>query len=348
MNKQIQYIQLSVETTAHNAVFESLMYPYIAETNEHSPSPLPEAYHQKWIRSIIAMQGAADRHLELCYLGDTPIGFFYGKIDHEDHKGFIKPGYGYVMEFYIRPEYRRNGYGTIIFRRLEHLFKVDGATTMYLTADPITGKPFWEAMGFVNTNEKSPENQLYIYEKPISFQSGVNTMKLSLVIPNESHEAAYIEMITRWEASGDKIAPQLLSRYSGRLKQNVPYSKWLEWCEDDRTTGSSLSTNVPATLYFLMTDDGEILGSIVINHGNTKRGHMHAGIVPWKRNEGLGTILLQLALEKCREMGFERVELVPYKGNEGAVGVILKHGGVLLEEFYDDGDLSLRYAIDLS
>lgn len=172
-------------------------------------------------------------------------------------------------------------------------------------------------------------------------------MKLFLEIPNESHEKAYTDMIERWESSGQKIAPQLLSRYSSRLQQNVSYSKWLEWCEDDRTTGSSLSTNVPATLYFLMTDSGEILGSIVINHGNTKRGHMHAGIVPWKRNQGFGTILLRLALEKCREMGFTRVELVPYKGNDGAVGIILKHGGVLLEEFLDDGELSLRYAIDL-
>lgn len=50
---------------------------------------------------------------------------------------------------------------------------------------------------------------------------------------------------------------------------------------------------------------------------------------------------------ESREMGFERVELVPYKGNEGAVSIILKHGGVLQEEFFDDGDLSLRYAIDL-
>ncbi|MBO5648817.1 MAG: hypothetical protein J6S76_02775, partial [Clostridia bacterium] len=53
-------------------------------------------------------------------------------------------------------------------KRLERLFHIDGAEMMYLTADPVTGKPFWESMGFVNVNEKSPENQLYIYEKPIT------------------------------------------------------------------------------------------------------------------------------------------------------------------------------------
>ncbi|MBR4992023.1 MAG: GNAT family N-acetyltransferase [Clostridia bacterium] len=168
---------------------------------------------------------------------------------------------------------------------------------------------------------------------------------LSLEVPNISHQAEYEKMIERWEASGEKIAPQLLSRYSGRLKKNVSYTAWLEWCEDDRTTGSSLSTGVPCTLYFLVTENGEILGSMVINHGNTKRGHLHAGITPWNRGKGYGTTMLQLALEKCREMGLTCVEIVPYKGNEGAVRTILKNGGTLLEEFLDDGEPSLRYQI---
>ena len=55
----------------------------------------------------------------------------------------------------------------MMFNRLERLFRNDGAKMMYLTADPVTGKPFWEAMGFVNTNVQSPENQQDIYEKAI-------------------------------------------------------------------------------------------------------------------------------------------------------------------------------------
>lgn len=51
---------------------------------------------------------------------------------------------------------------------LERLFHLDGAEMMYLTADPVTGKPFWESVGFENVNEKSPENQQYIYEKSVA------------------------------------------------------------------------------------------------------------------------------------------------------------------------------------
>ncbi len=174
-----------------------------------------------------------------------------------------------------------------------------------------------------------------------------NKQQLFLEIPNESHEKAYAEMVDRWEASGETIAPQLLSRYSSKLNGNVPYSRWLEWCEDDRTTGAALSTGVPCTLYFLMNDNGDIFGSIVINHGNTHRGHLHAGIAPWNRGKGYGTAMLELALAKCHEMGITKVDIVPYDGNHGAVKVIEKNGGVLVDEFFDDGKKSLRYQIVL-
>ena len=77
-------------------------------------------------------------------------------------------GYGYIMEFYVKPEYRRRGYGRAMIARLEALFASHGVKRMYLTSDPVTRKPFWEELGFVNTNEKSPENNLYIYEKDVS------------------------------------------------------------------------------------------------------------------------------------------------------------------------------------
>lgn len=167
METEIKYIRLTAENAEGCGVFEALMYAYVDELNQHSRRPLPKEFQKKWIDSIIGMQGAPDRHLELCFVGESPIGFLYGKIDHEDHRGYVKPGYGYIMEFYVKPAYRRRGYGRHMFHRLEDLLSRDGAKMMYLTADPVTGRPFWEAMGFENTYEKSPENQLYLYEKAV-------------------------------------------------------------------------------------------------------------------------------------------------------------------------------------
>ena len=114
MNYFLLYVQLSSDDREKCAVFEKMMAAYVKELDEHEHDPMPEGFLQKWIKSILSMQGPSDRHLELCY---------------------------------------------------------DGADKMYLTADPVTGRPFWEAMGFLATGERSPENKMEIYEKPVP-QSG--------------------------------------------------------------------------------------------------------------------------------------------------------------------------------
>lgn len=174
----------------------------------------------------------------------------------------------------------------------------------------------------------------------------INPHALSLVIPNLSHEAEYARVMEKWEALEENIQPELLRRYSKKLGRNVSFEKWLAWCEDDRTTGSMLSTGVPCTLYFLLHNSQELLGSIVVNHAHTHWGHLHAGVVPWHRGKGCGTAMLHLALLTCVERGLRQVEIVTDKDNKGAQQTILRNGGVLLEEFKKNGIASLRFTID--
>ncbi|MBQ8575801.1 MAG: GNAT family N-acetyltransferase [Clostridia bacterium] len=175
----------------------------------------------------------------------------------------------------------------------------------------------------------------------------LETKKYSLVLPDETHKEAYIQMMDKWEVIEKNIQPELLRRYSKSLGANVSYWKWLQWCEDDRTTGSMLSTGVPCTLYFFVDDTGEILGAIEINQRNTHRGHLHAGIVPWHRGKGLGTKMLESSLEICRNMGMTSVDIAPYKSNKIAVKTIIKNGGVLKDEFFENGKWSQRYTVSL-
>lgn len=175
----------------------------------------------------------------------------------------------------------------------------------------------------------------------------MNIKNCKLVIPDETYEKQYTEMMDKWESIEDNIQPQLLRRYSKSLGKNAPYSKWLEWCEDDRTTGSMLFTGVPCTLYFLVDDSKEIYGAIVINSSNTHRGHLHSGIAPWHRGKGIGTKMLELALGICRNMGMASVDIVPYKSNNSAIKTILKNGGILMDEFYEDEKWSQRYRVSL-
>lgn len=166
MNR-LTFVPLSAENKDACAAFEKLAWQYIRELDEHQNRTTPTDSIAKWFKSMMQMQDDHDRHLELCYAGEALIGFLYGKIERPGHKGFIQAGYGYIMEFFVLPEYRRNGYGKEMYARLEKLFRQGGAKQIYLTCDPVTGKPFWESLGFKNTGKKSPENHLEIYEKPI-------------------------------------------------------------------------------------------------------------------------------------------------------------------------------------
>lgn len=151
----------------YNKLLESIMLPYCQELDRNVGRETPEETLKRFIASIVSMSEDKDRFVELCYLGENLIGFAYGKIDREGHRGYIRPGWGYVMEFYVKPEHRQNGYGREMYNYLENIFKSNGVSNIWLTADPITGEPFWSAVGFINNGEKSPENNLYIYEKTI-------------------------------------------------------------------------------------------------------------------------------------------------------------------------------------
>ncbi len=164
----LSFIPLRSDDPKSCDIFRPLMRAYSAELAMHEAFPLTETETEKWIDSIIRLQGPSDRHLEICKQNGKPIGFFYGKIDHPEHRGYKKVGYGYIMEFYVVPESRRKGVGTAMYRRLESLFQRDGASRMYLTADPYGDVPFWTALGFSRTGEVSPKNHLDIYEKEMS------------------------------------------------------------------------------------------------------------------------------------------------------------------------------------
>lgn len=170
----------------------------------------------------------------------------------------------------------------------------------------------------------------------------------SLEIPNITHQWEYERTMTRWEQMEENIQPELMRRYSQKLHGNIPFQKWLEYCEDDRTTGSMLSTHIPCTLFFLVDGEKHISGSIVLNHADTKRGHLHAGIAPWCRGKGYGTVMLSLALMECQKRGIWKVHICPNsKYNLSAIRTIVKNGGYLLEQSAQDGFEIPRYEIDL-
>lgn len=71
------------------------------------------------------------------------------------------------MGFYICPNFRGKGLGTILSRHIETVLYDDGATNMYICPDAVTGEPFWKANGYNNSGKIDPDDKKPIYIKKI-------------------------------------------------------------------------------------------------------------------------------------------------------------------------------------
>ena len=166
---KLNYVQISKEDNAVCEAATKLCFPYFEELNEHEGVVESKEEILEAVKQRITIQGKReDMHFEIAILNDEAIGIAMFAIDLGTVRGLLESGYGTVLEFYIRPEYRRMGLGEEFYRHIEEVLCADGAKSFYVTPDAVTGIPFWTSMGFVDTGLMDPDNQQPIYIKCIS------------------------------------------------------------------------------------------------------------------------------------------------------------------------------------
>lgn len=90
-------------------------------------------------------------------INDIIVGFAHFKIDRIE-----RIGWGYILEFYIIPNFRRKGLGGMLYNFINQEFINCGIKDIWLTADKVNGDPFWFSIGFMDTGET--ENELKILQ----------------------------------------------------------------------------------------------------------------------------------------------------------------------------------------
>ena len=143
-----------------------LMVEYISETDSHRNIKTPKHIIPNITKSMINKIDN-NRFLQIVYEEDEPIAFCYAKIDRIGDKGYIRPDWGYIMEFFVSKAHRRKGIGKKLVNQCENFFKEKGVKNIWLTADAVTGIPFWLACGYFDTGEISAENNLQIMSKEL-------------------------------------------------------------------------------------------------------------------------------------------------------------------------------------
>lgn len=169
MENQITFTQIQKDNKEHYEIAEKLWVPFICEINKHNGAYKPEEQIINGLKKRISIQGCRkDMHFEIAFINGEPFGIAMFAIDLGTVYGLLEKGYGTIMEFYICPNFRRKGLGTIFSKHIETILCSDGAPKIYLCPDSVTGKPFWAANGYKDSGKIDPDNQKPIYIKELS------------------------------------------------------------------------------------------------------------------------------------------------------------------------------------
>ena len=167
---------------------------------------------------------------------------------------------------------------------------------------------------------------------------------LKLIKLDEQYKPQLTDMMDEWTATGETIIP-----YAIRKCDYHDFPSYLASLEVTQPADGL----VPDSTYFCLDTERSIfVGAVNIRHYLSEGlllsgGHIGDGIRPSERGKGLGTRMIALALDKCRELGIERVLMCCDSDNFASVRTIEKNGGVL-ENVVDDGGAPVkRYWITL-
>lgn len=136
-------------TKDYQHCLENLMAAYMAELGDDTPE---DVVRRKLFPFIHKQFDAKLIRITLALEGGTPIGFSVYQIDIPESDWCKRPGWGFIREFYIAPEFRRRNAGRRLADDTEQRLRNMGCTQLYLTSD--TAVPFWERCGYTNTNEQ--------------------------------------------------------------------------------------------------------------------------------------------------------------------------------------------------
>lgn len=170
-------------------------------------------------------------------------------------------------------------------------------------------------------------------------------MNLILIPATSNYKNQITNFLDECVASGERIIPSAIAKFDYHDFEN--YCKLLY----DRIHPTT-SDRVPATIYFCLDTDRDIVvGSVDIRHYLNDHlllcgGHIGDGVRPSERRKGIATEQIGLALEKCKELGIDRVLMTCEIWNVGSAKSIINNGGVLENEVEVDGKVFQRYWIN--
>ncbi|HAT4071759.1 TPA: GNAT family N-acetyltransferase [Clostridium perfringens] len=171
--------------------------------------------------------------------------------------------------------------------------------------------------------------------------------KIKLILPNLNFKNEIEEYKKEFILNGDNMDG------CAGLGKIESFEEWIQILKDNSHIGTVRDGFVPSSTYMAIREaDNKIVGMIDIRHFLNDYlekfgGHIGYSVRKSERQKGYAKKMLELALEKCKELNINRVLLTCSKDNIPSMKTILSQGGVLENEVLKGERITCRYWIDL-
>lgn len=145
---------------------ELLLPMWIAYLKEIGQNRSEEEYLDSLQKRIKVSTNSERVFFDIIWCGDNAAGFVFYSIDG-GIKNLLSPGLGYIMEFYIKPEYRHKYLASQVIDELYDFFHDKGCPSIYLTSSA-NSIEFYKKLGFIDSELKDPDNKKNILIKKIT------------------------------------------------------------------------------------------------------------------------------------------------------------------------------------
>lgn len=161
--------------------------------------------------------------------------------------------------------------------------------------------------------------------------------KISLVFPTKEYEKQVFDFLQEFI-----IFKSNINGVGGLNRYIDNYDAWLKKLSNDLDIKRTNSKRVPAHTYFAVREkDSKIIGMINIRHKLNEflveiGGHIGYCVRPSERHKGYANQILHLGIRKCKEIGLNKILLTCDKSNLASAKTIIKNGGILENEFFNE------------
>ena len=168
-------------------------------------------------------------------------------------------------------------------------------------------------------------------------------MKIELVKPSLEMETMILEFISEFKENNEDF----INGSCGLTR----YENYCEWVQYTRKVEEGLIPDRVSSSTFIAIDKitKSLIGIIDIRHYLNEEhfysGHIGYSIRPTLRGKGYGIRILELGIEKAKELNIEKLLLSCKKSNIASQKVIERNGGILEKEILDEGEVYLVYWI---